>query len=304
MSIRVMTAVWSNGPYAGGALLVLLAMADWADESGYCWPSVRTLAKKSRQTERNVRKCMRRMKRDGAISVKPGAGPHSTNLYRIKFEKFCEIKGQNGEELCSGLNEVPSENCAASPLSLVPTGEGRSSANTSLETSADTSGTRQSRKTRNVKVGQGATGLPEPDDGFDGHEWCLRTLKAYPGWNQEATFPPRAHSDLYLEVIQNEAPAHGGMVGAAEWLLGVTQEYARQHSDGTYVMGIEKFLRSGYTEVRKAGSDGPTKVLREAKLYDPCTGEEVILSAPKNHKGNQPETVHDPDSDEDLVISA
>jgi hypothetical protein len=138
VSIRVMTAVWSEAPYEGGALLVLLAMADWADDCGYCWPSVRTLAKKSRQTERNVRKCVGRMKRDGAISVKPNGGPHSTNLYKIKFESFCEIKGQAEEELCSGLNEVPSEHCAVPPLSLVPVGEGRSSANTSIETSVDT----------------------------------------------------------------------------------------------------------------------------------------------------------------------
>lgn len=138
MSIRVMTAVWSKAPYEGGALLVLLAMADWADDSGYCWPSVRTLAKKSRQTERNVRKCLRRMESHGAISVKSGAGPHSTNLYKIKFEKFCQIKGQTGEELRSGLNEVPSENCVVPALSQVPAGEERSSANTSIEPSVDT----------------------------------------------------------------------------------------------------------------------------------------------------------------------
>ena len=35
MSIKVMTTVWAEAPYQGGALLILLAMADWADENGY-----------------------------------------------------------------------------------------------------------------------------------------------------------------------------------------------------------------------------------------------------------------------------
>jgi len=34
MSIRVMTAVWDHSPYESGELLVLLALADWADEPG------------------------------------------------------------------------------------------------------------------------------------------------------------------------------------------------------------------------------------------------------------------------------
>ena len=32
MSIQVMTAVWAEAPYEGGALIVLLALAAWADD--------------------------------------------------------------------------------------------------------------------------------------------------------------------------------------------------------------------------------------------------------------------------------
>jgi len=137
MSIQVMTAVWRKAPYEGGALLVLLAMADWADDNGNCWPSVRTLAEKSRQSERNVRKCLARMKRDGTVSIEVNAGPHFANRYRIQFGKF--ENSRNRAEQNSGLKNVQDENYDAKPLALVPVGEERSSSNTSIDTSGEPS---------------------------------------------------------------------------------------------------------------------------------------------------------------------
>jgi hypothetical protein len=59
MSIRVMTAVWDHADVSGGDLLVLLAMADWADDDGRrCFPTQGTLAAKSRMTDRNLRYCL------------------------------------------------------------------------------------------------------------------------------------------------------------------------------------------------------------------------------------------------------
>ena len=144
MSIKVMTTVWADAPYQGGALLILLSMADWADDNGYCWPSVRTLAKKSRQSERNVRKCLARMKEDGAVSVEPNAGPHGVNRYQIKFRQFKDCGNQKRAALSSGVNAVQSEKCGTSPLSSVPTGGERGSPNTSVDTLVEPSVTRRS----------------------------------------------------------------------------------------------------------------------------------------------------------------
>jgi len=139
MSIKVMTTVWTEAPYQGGALLILLAMADWADDNGYCWPSVRTLARKSRQSERNVRKCLARMKGEGTISVETNAGPHSTNRYQIKFRQFKDCGSLKRAALSSGVNGVQPEQWGTEPLSLVPEGGERSSPNTSIDTSVEPS---------------------------------------------------------------------------------------------------------------------------------------------------------------------
>ncbi len=40
MSIRVMTAVWEESRAGGVALLCLLALADHADDEGWCYPAV------------------------------------------------------------------------------------------------------------------------------------------------------------------------------------------------------------------------------------------------------------------------
>ena len=48
MSISVMSAAWKNFPGGGPELLTLLALADWADDEGYCYPSMRRIAHKTR----------------------------------------------------------------------------------------------------------------------------------------------------------------------------------------------------------------------------------------------------------------
>ena len=51
-----MSQVWKHSKHAGGSLLVLLALADFANDEGICYPSQKTLAKKSRLSGRQVRR--------------------------------------------------------------------------------------------------------------------------------------------------------------------------------------------------------------------------------------------------------
>ena len=47
MSIKVMNKVWETEMVSDHTeLILLLAMADFSDDEGYCFPSVRKLAKK------------------------------------------------------------------------------------------------------------------------------------------------------------------------------------------------------------------------------------------------------------------
>lgn len=54
MSISATNAVWKMGALKPIEKLVLLALADYADADGACWPSVRLLAKKTAISERAI----------------------------------------------------------------------------------------------------------------------------------------------------------------------------------------------------------------------------------------------------------
>jgi hypothetical protein len=56
VSIRAIQAVWDRSTVGGSLRLLLLALADFADEDGYSWPSVETLSKRAGRTERHVRR--------------------------------------------------------------------------------------------------------------------------------------------------------------------------------------------------------------------------------------------------------
>src|SRR3990167_8256188 len=67
MSIRIMTQVWEHSKQKGTFLLVLLALADSANDEGYCWPSIKTLSRKSRMLERNLRVILSKLEGDGEL---------------------------------------------------------------------------------------------------------------------------------------------------------------------------------------------------------------------------------------------
>jgi hypothetical protein len=78
-----MTSVWKQSRHRGGALLVLLALADYADDDGECWPSVLRLASKARLSERQTQEVLRRLEAAGEIAVQLAAGPKGSNLYTV-----------------------------------------------------------------------------------------------------------------------------------------------------------------------------------------------------------------------------
>jgi hypothetical protein len=54
--------------------LVLLALADCANDQGHCWPSASTLRKKSGQGERTVRRCIQSLIEKGHITQQQRSG--------------------------------------------------------------------------------------------------------------------------------------------------------------------------------------------------------------------------------------
>lgn len=83
MSIRVMSWVWDHGPTDRDELLVMLALADYADDEGACYPSMAGIAEKARLTERGARGIVRRLEASGWLAVKVGGGRGGKSNYRI-----------------------------------------------------------------------------------------------------------------------------------------------------------------------------------------------------------------------------
>ena len=67
MSIKLMTAVWEREDLTSTQKLVLLAMADWSNDHGFCWPSVDQLSKKTSMAGRSVQRLIRDLEELGFV---------------------------------------------------------------------------------------------------------------------------------------------------------------------------------------------------------------------------------------------
>lgn len=84
MSVRVMSWVWEHSKSAGTDRLVLLAIADSAeDDGGQAWPSAAALARKTGMDVRTVQRTIRRLIELGELRVKMNAGKNGSNVYRV-----------------------------------------------------------------------------------------------------------------------------------------------------------------------------------------------------------------------------
>jgi Helix-turn-helix domain len=100
MSIRVMSKVWDEAPYNLGTLLVLLALADWADDEGLCWPKNAQLQKKTRLSERQVRNAMALLEAEKVITVvEESRGAGLPRKYQIGGQYLPPLKSTGGQIL-------------------------------------------------------------------------------------------------------------------------------------------------------------------------------------------------------------
>lgn len=85
MSIALMTDVWQNSRLGGTELLLMLAIADFANDSGVAFPSVPTLARKIRMSKRNTHYLISKLEQSGELAIQRNSGPRGCNLYRVQI---------------------------------------------------------------------------------------------------------------------------------------------------------------------------------------------------------------------------
>ena len=107
MSIEVMTHVWKYSQHKGSALLTLLAIADCAHDDGTnAYPSIGTLAEKTRMTERNVQLVLKTLEASQELAIKRNAGPNGCHLFMVRMSplpvspKGQRVKSFRGEIQC------------------------------------------------------------------------------------------------------------------------------------------------------------------------------------------------------------
>lgn len=91
MSVRVMSAVWSNGPADSTQRFVLLALADNAsDDGGNAYPSIKEIAKKCAMSERTVIRAIEKLIENGYLIRR--RRKDTSNLYQIVLSRLVSDK--------------------------------------------------------------------------------------------------------------------------------------------------------------------------------------------------------------------
>lgn len=83
-----MSLVWERAPYTAGSLLVLLALADWANDEGFCWPSIPKIAGKTRLERRSIQYIIRKLQGDGLLHIEEGRGRKHQHQYTINVQNL------------------------------------------------------------------------------------------------------------------------------------------------------------------------------------------------------------------------
>jgi hypothetical protein len=87
MSIKIMNAVWHLSRQKGTPLLLLIAIADNANDNGEAWPGIEYLARKIRMSERQTQRLVRDLEKTDELIMERGGGRGNVHRYFILVGK-------------------------------------------------------------------------------------------------------------------------------------------------------------------------------------------------------------------------
>ena len=84
MSVQAIGWVLEHSESQHSARLVMISIANYAKADGSgAWPSIATIARDARITDREVQLSIKDLERQGELQDERGAGPNGTNLYSV-----------------------------------------------------------------------------------------------------------------------------------------------------------------------------------------------------------------------------
>lgn len=87
MSVRCITAVFDKSEASGNARFIMVCLADSADDYGFCFPSINTLAKKTRLSRSTVQRALTDLEATEELHVhrRQATGQSSVYIIRLGF---------------------------------------------------------------------------------------------------------------------------------------------------------------------------------------------------------------------------
>lgn len=101
MSIAILAQIWENGPDSKSELLVLMALADFANGEGHCWPSLASIGKKARLKRRQLIILLQKLETDGWFTVRhrhDPSGRQTSSSYQLNLVKVGGAKNAPSPE--------------------------------------------------------------------------------------------------------------------------------------------------------------------------------------------------------------
>lgn len=114
MSVHVSNDAWRNSTSTGNDLLVLLKLADNANEdTRIAWPSVGTMARYIKVDRRTIQRCLRRLELTGEITAEGDPYHAAISQSSIRYRVNCEGGGilppGGGASAAGGAAPMPPE---------------------------------------------------------------------------------------------------------------------------------------------------------------------------------------------------
>lgn len=117
MSVRASSWAWSLEEVMGSEALVLLALADQANDEGFCWPSQEKLAPKARQSVSTLRRSLRSLEKMGLLTTitRSSTRGRRSNLYLLHIGAKPDLSmksartvnlGEDAVQACQMLEEA------------------------------------------------------------------------------------------------------------------------------------------------------------------------------------------------------
>jgi len=109
VTVRIIALVWDGFDRGGSELLAMLALADWADDDGRCFPSISSIARKTRLSRSQAQRVIHRLIAAGDIVVTgnaSGGAPGASRHYRLVLDRLTGRTDATGRVDATGRTDA------------------------------------------------------------------------------------------------------------------------------------------------------------------------------------------------------